>query len=118
VRATYKLKFGHHGGNQPVSDIDSTNVQITAQNHNYAVDEATLPANAVVTHRNLNDGTVEGAAPGRPARLLRAVSPGGQPRPARRRSALCTVCGDGEGARGARVARFGAALCCWSIHQT
>jgi carbamoyl-phosphate synthase small subunit len=58
--ATYKLKFGHHGGNQPVSDIDSTNVQITAQNHNYAVDESTLPANAVVTHRNLNDGTVEG----------------------------------------------------------
>ncbi len=57
---TYKLKFGHHGGNQPVSDVDSTNVQITAQNHNYAVDEATLPANAVVTHRNLNDGTVEG----------------------------------------------------------
>ena len=57
---TYKLKFGHHGGNQPVSDIDSPNVQITAQNHNYAVDAATLPANVEVTHRNLNDGTVEG----------------------------------------------------------
>lgn len=57
---TYKLKFGHHGGNQPVSDAAATNVQITAQNHNYAVDEATLPANAVITHRNLNDGTVEG----------------------------------------------------------
>lgn len=57
---TYKLKFGHHGGNQPVSDIDATNVQITAQNHNYAVDEETLPPNVVVTHRNLNDGTVEG----------------------------------------------------------
>lgn len=57
---TYKLKFGHHGGNQPVSDIDATNVQITAQNHNYAVDEETLPANVIVTHRNLNDGTVEG----------------------------------------------------------
>ncbi len=57
---TYKLKFGHHGGNQPVSDIDTTNVQITAQNHNYAVDEAGLPANVEVTHRNLNDGTVEG----------------------------------------------------------
>jgi carbamoyl-phosphate synthase small subunit len=57
---TYKLKFGHHGGNQPVSDVDATNVQITAQNHNYAVDEATLPAYAQVTHRNLNDGTVEG----------------------------------------------------------
>ncbi len=57
---TYKLKFGHHGGNQPVSDVDSTNVQITAQNHNYAVDEATLPPHVEVTHRNLNDGTVEG----------------------------------------------------------
>jgi carbamoyl-phosphate synthase small subunit len=57
---TYKLKFGHHGGNQPVSDVDSTNVQITAQNHNYAVDVAGLPAHVEVTHRNLNDGTVEG----------------------------------------------------------
>lgn len=57
---TYKLKFGHHGGNQPVSDMDATNVQITAQNHNYAVDEASLPPRVVVTHRNLNDGTVEG----------------------------------------------------------
>jgi len=57
---TYKLKFGHHGGNQPVSDVESTNVQITAQNHNYAVDDATLPANVEITHRNLNDGTVEG----------------------------------------------------------
>lgn len=57
---TYKLKFGHHGGNQPVSDVDSTNVQITAQNHNYAVDDASLPATVEITHRNLNDGTVEG----------------------------------------------------------
>lgn len=57
---TYKLKFGHHGGNQPVSDVDATNVQITSQNHNYAVDDKTLPSNVLVTHRNLNDGTVEG----------------------------------------------------------
>lgn len=57
---TYKLKFGHHGGNQPVSDVDSTNVQITAQNHNYAVGVDGLPANVEVTHRNLNDDTVEG----------------------------------------------------------
>lgn len=57
---TYKLKFGHHGGNQPVSDVDSANVQITAQNHNYAVGLEQLPPNAEVTHRNLNDGTVEG----------------------------------------------------------
>jgi carbamoyl-phosphate synthase small subunit len=57
---TYKLKFGHHGGNQPVSDVDSTNVQITSQNHNYAVALDGLPANVEVTHRNLNDETVEG----------------------------------------------------------
>jgi carbamoyl-phosphate synthase small subunit len=57
---TYKLKFGHHGGNQPVSDSSSTNVQITAQNHNYAVDAGKLPANVEITHRNLNDNTVEG----------------------------------------------------------
>jgi len=57
---TYKLKFGHHGSNQPVSDCDTTNVQITAQNHNYAVDNAGLPENVEITHRNLNDETVEG----------------------------------------------------------
>jgi carbamoyl-phosphate synthase small subunit len=57
---TYKLKFGHHGSNQPVSDSDATNVQITAQNHNYAVREDKLPDNVEITHRNLNDGTVEG----------------------------------------------------------
>lgn len=57
---TYKLKFGHHGSNQPVSDNGSATVQITAQNHNYAVDDTTLPPNVAITHRNLNDGTVEG----------------------------------------------------------
>jgi carbamoyl-phosphate synthase small subunit len=57
---TYKLKFGHHGGNQPVRDIISGTVQITSQNHNYAVDPDSLPAPAEVTHWNLNDGTVEG----------------------------------------------------------
>ena len=57
---TYKLKFGHHGSNQPVSDVSATNVQITAQNHNYAVKDQGLPATVEITHRNLNDGTVEG----------------------------------------------------------
>jgi len=57
---TYKLKFGHHGGNQPVKDLVSGRVQITSQNHNYAVDPDSLPAQAEVTHWNLNDGTVEG----------------------------------------------------------
>ena len=57
---TFKLKFGHHGGNQPVSDVDSANIQITAQNHNYAVEQTTLPHNVEITHLNLNDGTLEG----------------------------------------------------------
>jgi len=57
---TFKLKFGHRGANQPVMDLETGKVEITSQNHGFAVDEATLPAELVVTHRNLNDGTVEG----------------------------------------------------------
>jgi carbamoyl-phosphate synthase small subunit len=57
---TYKLKFGHHGGNQPVMDLSTRKVEITAQNHNFAVDPATLPSSMEVTHVNLNDNTVEG----------------------------------------------------------
>jgi len=58
---TFKLKFGHRGGNQPVKDLTSGKVSITSQNHGYAVDPKTLPAGkAVVTHVNLNDGTCEG----------------------------------------------------------
>ncbi len=57
---TYKLKFGHHGGNQPVRDCQSGRVQITSQNHNYAVRAESLPPGAEITHLNLNDGTVEG----------------------------------------------------------
>lgn len=57
---TYKLKFGHHGGNQPVKDLVSGRVQITSQNHNYAVAPDSLPPEVEVTHWNLNDGTVEG----------------------------------------------------------
>ena len=58
---TFKLKFGHRGGNQPVKDLTSGKVSITSQNHGYAVDPKTLPAGkAVVSHVNLNDGTCEG----------------------------------------------------------
>lgn len=57
---TYKLKFGHRGGNQPVKDLRSGRVEITAQNHGFATDADSLPANAEVTHLNLNDQTVEG----------------------------------------------------------
>jgi len=61
---TYKLPFGHHGGNHPVRRLDTGQVEITSQNHNYAVDAASLPTSgpfaAEVTHVNLNDGVVEG----------------------------------------------------------
>jgi carbamoyl-phosphate synthase small subunit len=57
---TFKLKFGHRGANQPVLDQRSGRVEITTQNHGFAVDPATLPAGAEPTHINLNDGTLEG----------------------------------------------------------
>jgi len=66
--STYKLPFGHHGGNHPVRDLEGGPVQITSQNHNYAVDPAGLdPRRVAVTHVNLNDGVVEG---------LRSTDPG------------------------------------------
>ncbi len=57
---TYKLKFGHRGANHPVKELDSGKVEITSQNHGFAVDPDTLPAGVRVTHQNLYDGTVEG----------------------------------------------------------
>jgi len=64
---TFKLKFGHHGGNQPVRDLTTGKVAITSQNHGFAVRPETLPAGCAVTQVNLNDGTVEGfAVAGRP----------------------------------------------------
>jgi carbamoyl-phosphate synthase small subunit len=59
---TYKLKFGHHGGNQPVMDLTTRKVEITAQNHGFAVDADSLKGAVEVTHFNLNDDTVEGLA--------------------------------------------------------
>lgn len=57
---TFKLKFGHRGGNQPVKDLRSGRISITSQNHGFAVDADSLPSNVEVTHINLNDDTVEG----------------------------------------------------------
>ncbi|HEY1582430.1 MAG TPA: glutamine-hydrolyzing carbamoyl-phosphate synthase small subunit [Chthoniobacterales bacterium] len=57
---TFKLKFGHRGGNQPVKDLTTGKVAITAQNHGFAVDPDSLPEEVEITHINLNDGTVEG----------------------------------------------------------
>ena len=57
---TYKLKFGHHGANHPVMDLSTRKVEITSQNHGFAVDVGSLTGKAVLTHINLNDNTVEG----------------------------------------------------------
>jgi carbamoyl-phosphate synthase small subunit len=59
---TFKLKFGHHGGNQPVKDLDTGKTLITSQNHGFAIDPASMPAGCRVTQVNLNDGTVEAFA--------------------------------------------------------
>jgi carbamoyl-phosphate synthase small subunit len=57
---TAKMKFGHHGANHPVQDLDTGNVLITSQNHGFAVDEASLPGNIRATHRSLFDGSLQG----------------------------------------------------------
>ena len=54
------MKFGHHGANHPVQDLDSGRVFITSQNHGFAVDEESLPENVRPTHRSLFDGTLQG----------------------------------------------------------
>jgi carbamoyl-phosphate synthase small subunit len=59
---TFKLKFGHRGANQPVINLDSGKVEITAQNHGFAVEENTMPGDLRITHRNLNDNTIAGVA--------------------------------------------------------
>jgi len=59
---TLKMKFGHHGANHPVQDLESGRVMITSQNHGFAVDAATLPANARITHKSLFDGSLQGFA--------------------------------------------------------
>ncbi|NOK61888.1 MAG: carbamoyl-phosphate synthase small subunit [Chloroflexi bacterium AL-W] len=57
---TYKLRFGHHGANQPVRNADTTHVEISSHNHGFAVDADSLPKSVEITHLNLNDGCVEG----------------------------------------------------------
>ncbi len=59
---TFKMKFGHHGANHPVKDLDTGRVSITSQNHGFAVDETSLPANLRATHVSLFDGTLQGLA--------------------------------------------------------
>ncbi len=79
---TFKLPYGHRGGNHPVKDLDTGRVCVTTQNHGYAVDEASLDASEmVVTHRNLNDGTVEGLRHRRLPIVSLQYHPEGRPGP-------------------------------------
>ena len=82
--STSRLKFGHRGGNHPVMDLDSGRVYVTAQNHGYQVDAASMPSGSGwrVSQINLNDGSVEGLAHSELADLQRPVPPGGLARPA------------------------------------
>ncbi len=94
---TFKLKFGHRGGNQPVKDLRTGRVAITSQNHGFAVDPESLPAEIEVTHINLNDGYCRRHAPSQIAHLQRAISSRGRARPARRQLFLRPVRGVDRG---------------------
>ena len=87
---TVKMKFGHHGANHPVLDRDTGQVHITSQNHGFAVDPDSLPANVRVTHVSLFDGSLQGIARTRPAGVRVPGSPGGEPGAARRRRTSST----------------------------
>ena len=91
---TYKLKFGHRGANQPVLNKASGRVEITTQNHGFAVEADTLPDELEVTHLNLNDNTIEGRSAPEASGLQRAVSPRGLRRPARQQLSVRAVSGD------------------------
>ena len=80
---TVKLPFGHHGANHPVKDLTTGKIEITSQNHNFAVAIDSLAAVAELTHVNLNDGVCEGLAGQGRQRLQRAAPPRGRPRPSR-----------------------------------
>ena len=80
---TFKLKFGHRGVNQPVLNKETGQVEITTQNHGFAVDPSTLPPDVEPTHVNLNDDTLEGMRHKTLPVVQRAVPPRGGRRPAR-----------------------------------
>jgi len=97
--STFKLKFGHRGGNHPVQDLDDRAIAITSQNHGFAVDPAGLPAGTHVSHVNLNDGTVKGFRD--PGRRILAVQyhPEGAPGPHDARGLFAEFLGMMEAAR-------------------
>ena len=79
---TVKMKFGHHGANHPVQDLESGRVFITSQNHGFAVDESTLPDSVRATHRSLFDGSLQGLAFKEHRGVWLSGPSGGEPRPA------------------------------------
>ena len=79
---TIKMNHGHHGANHPVKELSTGKVEITSMNHGFTVDSQTLPPGVVETHVSLFDGSNCGIAMARPAGLLGAAPPGGEPRPA------------------------------------
>jgi carbamoyl-phosphate synthase small subunit len=85
-----KMKHGHHGANHPVQDLDSGRVMITSQNHGFAIDETTLPANVRVTHRSLFDGTNQGIEL-TDAPAFSVPGPSRKPAPARTMSHRCSI---------------------------
>ena len=88
-RRTYKLKFGHHGANHPVQDLSTKKVDITSQNHSFAVDPESLPAGVAVTHSSLNDNTCEGLKSESPKVFSVQYTP--RPVPARTMRARCSM---------------------------
>ena len=86
---TFKLQFGHHGGNHPVRQNATGRVEITSQNHNYALDADSLPDDVVVSHVNLNDGDIEGVRCDR-LRARSACSTTRRPDPDRTMPATCS----------------------------
>jgi carbamoyl-phosphate synthase small subunit len=78
---TYKLKFGHRGGNQPIMDLTTGKVEIAAHNHGFAVEAKSLPADVEITHVNLNDQTVAGLRHKTLPFFQRSISPESAPGP-------------------------------------
>ena len=101
---TFKLKFGHHGGNHPVKQLKTGKIEITAHNHNFAVDPDSLPQSEVeLTHIDLNDRHARRPAPPESAAVHRAVSPGSRAGPARLALSVQGVHEDDGGVEGMRT---------------
>ena len=100
---TYKMKFGHRGANQPVLNRASGRVEITTQNHGFAVEPDSLPGDLEVTHRNLNDDTIEGVRHRPLSGLRRSVPSRSLGRPARQQLPFRAVSGDAVEAASCRV---------------